>query len=357
MLLHPALKRGNYTLKKRHHQELLKSTILPINSTGSYNILMQKIILAVLMDDIAGINPKKDSTFAMMLEAQSRGWVIYTFDGHAMFHQDGTVFAHARKTTVKDNSDQWYSCENSETLTLNNVDVIFMRKDPPFDMNYIYATYLLEQAEHTGVLVVNKPSSLRDANEKLFTLNFPHCMPKTLVSADIEQLSDFINNNGVAVVKPLDGMGGTDIYKLHKGDDNIADIVTRLTNQGQRFIMAQEFLSAIKDGDKRILLINGKPVDYALARIPAVGSFKGNLAAGATGRGQELSKRDRYLCEQITPMLIEKGLLFVGLDVIGDYITEINVTSPTCIRELDKQFNLNISAELLDEVEKKLALR
>lgn len=317
---------------------------------------MKKIVMAVLMDDIAGINPKKDSSFAMMLEAQRRGWMVYTFDSTNMYQQEGETFANVRKTLVTDNEDQWHDREDAEVIALSNIDVIFMRKDPPFNMNYIYATYLLEQAENTGVLVINKPQSLRDANEKLFALNFPHCMPKTLVSSDVEQLCQFIEHMGVAIVKPLDGMGGTDIYKLYKNDDNITDIVAKLTNNGQRLIMAQEFLSAIKDGDKRILLINGKPVDYALARIPAEGSFKGNLAAGATGRGQPLSERDYYLCEQIAPMLIEKELLFVGLDVIGDYITEINVTSPTCIRELDKLFNLNISALLMDEVEKKLTL-
>ena len=232
-----------------------------------------------------------------------------------------------------------------------------MRKDPPFDMDYIYATYLLEQAEISGVMVVNKPSSLRDANEKLFALNFSDCIPKTLVSSNIEQLIAFINDNEEAVVKPLDGMGGKDIYKLKIGDENINEVLLRITNQGQRYIMAQEFLPEIKHGDKRILLINGIPIDYALARLPAEGSFKGNLAAGAKGVGQSLTERDRYLCKKIAPMLIEKELIFVGLDVIGDYITEINVTSPTCIRELDKQFDLNISAQLLDAIEEKLALR
>jgi glutathione synthase len=204
---------------------------------------------------------------------------------------------------------------------------------------------------------VNKPSSLRDANEKLFALNFPDCIPETLVSSNIDKLSEFISKIKTAVVKPLDGMGGTDIFKLTKGDKNIEEVLLKITNQGSRFIMAQEFLPEIKHGDKRILLINGKPIDYALARIPAEGSFKGNLAAGAKGVGQPLSARDRHLCSQIAPMLIEKELMFVGLDVIGDYITEINVTSPTCIRELDSQFNLNISSILLDEIEGKLALR
>ena len=293
----------------------------------------------------------------MMLEAQKRGWDIYTFDSTDMFYGDGKVIANARKTLVKDSEHEWYKCEAAEELQLTNIDVVFMRKDPPFDMDYIYATYLLEHAEDSGVLVVNKPSSLRDANEKLFALNFPDCIPETLVSSNIEKLSEFISKIKTAVVKPLDGMGGTDIFKLAKGDKNIEKVLLKITNQGSRYIMAQEFLPEIKDGDKRILLINGRPVDYALARIPAEGNFKGNLAAGAKGVGQPLSERDRYLCSQIAPMLIEKELMFVGLDVIGDYITEINVTSPTCIRELDSQFNLNISSILLDEVEVKLALR
>ena len=317
---------------------------------------MKPIILAVLMDDISSIKPIKDSSFAMMLEAQKRGWDIYTFDSTDMFYGDGKVIANARKTFVKDSEHEWYKCEAAEELQLTNIDVVFMRKDPPFDMDYIYATYLLEQAEDSGVLVVNKPSSLRDANEKLFALNFPDCIPETLVSSNIEKLSEFISKIKTAVVKPLDGMGGTDIFKLAKGDKNIEEVLLKITNQGSRYIMAQEFLPEIKDGDKRILLINGRPVDYALARIPAEGNFKGNLAAGAKGVGQSLSERDRYLCSQIAPMLIEKELMFVGLDVIGDYITEINVTSPTCIRELDSQFNLNISSILLDEVEVKLAL-
>ncbi|MDE0948885.1 MAG: glutathione synthase [Candidatus Thioglobus sp.] len=318
---------------------------------------MKQIILAVLMDDISSIKPIKDSSFAMMLEAQKRGWEIFTFDTPDMFYEDGIVFANARKTLVRDSEQDWYECEDIKALPLNNIDIVFMRKDPPFDMDYIYATYLLEQAENSGTLVVNKPSSLRDANEKLFALNFPECIPETLVSSNIKKLSEFISKIKTAVVKPLDGMGGTDIFKLTKGDKNIEEVLLKITNQGSRFIMAQEFLPEIKNGDKRILLINGKPVDYALARIPAAGSFKGNLAAGAKGVGQPLSARDRHLCSQIAPMLIEKELMFVGLDVIGDYITEINVTSPTCIRELDSQFDLNISSMLLDEIEDKLALR
>ena len=318
---------------------------------------MKPIRLGVLMDDISNIKPNKDSSFAMMLEAQQRGWEIYTFDSPDMFYADGLVNANSKRTTVLDSEINWYNSKPSKIINLGSLDVVFMRKDPPFDMDYIYATYLLEQLESEGALVINKPSSLRDANEKLFALNFPDCIPKTLVSSNIDKLDDFINEIKTAVVKPLDGMGGADIFKLSVGDKKINEILTKITNNQSRYIMAQEFLPEIKDGDKRILLINGKPVEYALARLPAEGSFKGNLAAGAKGVGQPLSERDRYLCAQIAPLLIEKNLVFVGLDVIGDYITEINVTSPTCIREIDKQFGINISSMLLDEIEKMLALR
>ena len=315
---------------------------------------MRPIKIAVLMDDIKDIKPYKDSSFAMMLEATRRHWEIYTFDTPDIFAQDGKVLATCAKTQVFDTTQNWYKKEADIVLSLESFDVILMRKDPPFDMNYIYATYFLEQAEKNGSLVVNKPQSLRDANEKLFALNFPHCIAKTLVSSNPKQIKEFIKKQGVGIVKPLDGMGGKDIFKLTWGDDNITEVLDYLTHQGNSPTMAQEFLPEIAQGDKRILLINGKPIDYALARMPAAGSFKGNLAAGATGIGQPLSARDRYLCEQIAPMLREKGLMFVGLDVIGDYITEINVTSPTCIRELDTQFNLNIAANLFDAIEQQL---
>jgi len=310
--------------------------------------------LAVLMDDIANINPKKDSSLAMMLEASRRGWEIYTFDTTDLFAEQGKILAHASKTTVTDHVDNWFEKQHNQAIELSEFDVILMRKDPPFNMDYIYATYLLEQAENAGVLVVNKPQSLRDANEKLFALNFAHCMASTLISPQIDQIKSFIKTEKTVVVKPLDGMGGNDIFKLSEGDDNIDEILDYLTHQGTRQILTQEFLSDIAKGDKRILLINGKPIDYALARMPAKGSFKGNLAAGATGVGQPLSDRDYYLCEQIGPTLKDKGLMFVGLDVIGDYITEINVTSPTCIRELDAQFDLNIAGVLFDAIEHQL---
>jgi len=310
--------------------------------------------LAVLMDDIANINQKKDSSLAMMLEADRRGWEIYTFDTTDLFAEKGKIFAYASQTTVADQPDHWFDKQPNQTIELSEFDVILMRKDPPFNMDYIYATYLLEQAEKTGVLVVNKPQSLRDANEKLFALNFAHCIPSTLISTQINQIKSFIKAERTVVVKPLDGMGGNDIFKLNEGDDNIDEVLDYLTHQGTRQILVQTFLVDIAKGDKRILLINGKPIDYALARIPAKDSFKGNLAAGATGVGQPLSDRDYYLCEQIGPTLKDKGLMFVGLDVIGDYITEINVTSPTCIRELDAQFNLNIAGELFDAIERQL---
>lgn len=310
--------------------------------------------LAVLMDDIANISPKKDSSLAMMLEATRRGWEIYTFDTTDLFAEQGKIFAYASKTTVVDHPDNWFEKQSSQTIELGEFDAILMRKDPPFNMDYIYATYLLEQAENNGVLVVNKPQSLRDANEKLFALNFAHCMPSTLISTQIDQIKSFIKAEKIVVVKPLDGMGGNDIFKLTDGDSNIDKALDYLTHQGTRQILTQAFLSDIVKGDKRILLINGKPIDYALARMPAEGSFKGNLAAGATGVGQPLSDRDYYLCEQIGPTLKDKGLMFVGLDVIGDYITEINVTSPTCIRELDAQFNLNIAGVLFDAIEQQI---
>lgn len=303
------------------------------------------------MDDIANINPKKDSSLAMMLEASRRAYDIYTFDSTDLFAEQGVVYAQASPTAVFDNLIHWFEKQPSQKIPLSEFDVILMRKDPPFDMNYIYATYFLEQADKQKVLVVNKPQSLRDANEKLFVLNFPHCMPKTLVSSNQVQIRTFIETQKTAVVKPLDGMGGRDIFKFETGDTAINTTLNRLTDNGKSPIMVQEFLPEIVKGDKRILLINGKPIDYALARIPAKGNFKGNLAAGATGVGQPLSKRDYWLCEQIAPTLKAKGLLFVGLDVIGDYITEINVTSPTCIRELDTQFDLNIAGVLFDAIE------
>jgi glutathione synthase len=230
-----------------------------------------------------------------------------------------------------------------------------MRIDPPFDMDYIYSTYVLEQAESDGVLIVNKPQSLRDANEKLFTAWFPQCCSPTLVTSQVQRIRDFLTEHEDIIVKPLDGMGGASIFRLKKNDHNLGVVLETMTNHGKTLTMVQRYLPEIKQGDKRILLINGEPVPFCLARIPAEGETRGNLAAGGRGEGQPLSDRDRWLCEQVAPTLKEKGLIFVGLDVIGDYVTEINVTSPTCIQELDNQFGLNISALLMDCIEEKLA--
>ncbi len=333
--------------KSRQHAK-----ITPIQSQKTK--FMNPIKIAVLMDDIAKINPKKDTSLAMMLAAQRRDWEIYTFDSCDLFAHKNQPFARATKTTVTDDPKHWFEKSPSEIMPLNAFRVILMRKDPPFNMDYIYTTYLLEQAENQGVLIVNKPQSLRDANEKMFALNFPDLIPQTLISANPAQITHFIEAQQTAVVKPLDGMGGHDIFKLRAGDKNIAEVLDYLTHGGQRQIMTQEFLAEIEHGDKRILLIDGQPIDYVLARIPAAGSFKGNLAAGARGVGQPLSEHDRALCRQIAPTLKAKGLLFVGLDVIGNYITEINVTSPTCIRELDAQFNLDIASVLLNCIAQKI---
>jgi glutathione synthase len=237
---------------------------------------------------------------------------------------------------------------------LSDLDIILMRKDPPFDMEYIYTTFLLERAEANGVLVVNKPQSLRDANEKMYTAWFPQCCPPTLVSRNAEQLRAFLQEQGDIILKPLDGMGGASIFRLQTGDPNTSVVIETLTQHQRRFIMAQQYIPEIIHGDKRILMINGEPVPYALARVPAQGETRGNLAAGGQGLGMELSERDYWICQQVGDTLRKKGLMFVGLDVIGDYLTEINVTSPTCIRELDAIYSLNISATLMDVIDDKL---
>lgn len=307
------------------------------------------------MDDIANINPKKDTSLAIMLEAQRRKWEIYTFDTADMFAEQGKVFANASKTTVSDNSNTWFKKSAGKIINLAEFDIILMRKDPPFDMNYIYATYLLEQAEKQGVLVANKPQSLRDFNEKFAIMNFPQCIPNTLVSADEAIILAFLNKHQTLVIKPLDSMGGKDIFKLSITKPTQArQYISQLTQNGSTPVMLQQFIDEIKQGDKRILIINGKPITYALNRVPAKGHWKGNLAQGAIGNAQLLSKKDEWLCTQIAPTLKAKGLLFVGLDVIGDYITEINITSPTGIRELDTQCDFNIAMQLLDTLEQQL---
>ena len=306
--------------------------------------------LGVVMDPIGSIKINKDSTFAMLLEAQARGWPIRYMEEHDLFLRDGELFARQRLLKLFDNAGRWFEWGEESTESLSALDVILMRKDPPFDMEYIYTTYLLERAEDAGVLVVNKPRSLRDANEKLFTAWFPQCTPPTLVTRSAAHIRGFLAEHGDIILKPLGGMGGESVFRLRRGDPNTSVALETLTADETRFAMAQRFIPEIAQGDKRILLVDGEPIPYALARIPAEGETRGNLAAGATGVGVPLSERDRWICTQVGPVLREKGLLFVGLDVIGDYLTEINVTSPTCIRELDRLYGLHISAGLMDAI-------
>ncbi|WP_232023943.1 glutathione synthase [Sulfurivermis fontis] len=313
--------------------------------------------LGVVMDPIGAIHYKKDSTLAMLLAAQSRGWQLRYFELADLYLRDGTAYGRSRPLRVYADPQGWFELGEAEDMPLGELDVILMRKDPPFDMEYIYATYLLEQAEAAGALVVNRAQSLRDANEKLFAAWFPQCTPPTLVTRDMQRLRAFVAEQGEAVLKPLGGMGGASIFVTRQGDPNASVIIETLTDHGQRYTMAQRYLPEISAGDKRILLIDGEPVPYALARIPAAGELRGNLAAGGSGVGVPLSQRDRWICAQVAPRLREQGLLFVGLDVIGDYLTEINVTSPTCIRELDAQFGLDIAGQLMEAIAVKLVAR
>ncbi len=310
--------------------------------------------IGIVMDPIAAINTKKDSSLAMLLAAQARGWQIFYMQQSDVFLRDGQVLASMAALTVQDDPYDWFQLGDAQIAPLHSLDAILMRKDPPFDMEYIYSTYLLEQAQAKGVLIVNDPQSLRDANEKLFTAWFPQCCPPTLVTRQKSLMREFQAQHGDIIIKPLDGMGGASIFRVMQGDPNFSVIVETLTENGSKSVMVQQYLPAIKDGDKRILLINGEPVPYALARIPADGETRGNLAAGGRAEGRELTERDRWICSQVGPKLRDKGLLFVGLDVIGDYLTEINVTSPTCIRELDRLYDLNIAGELMTAIESQL---
>ncbi len=308
------------------------------------------MLMGMLMDPISKIHVEKDTSFAILLAAQARGWENYYLEPHSIWLQNGMTWGRMQKITVEDNSHHWFTLEKAIEQPLVNLDIFFMRKDPPFDMNYIHSTYLLEQAERQGLRVINKPSSLRDANEKLFTAWFPQCCPKTLVTSKTDLLKEFVRQEKIAIIKPLDAMGGRSVFKASSEDVNLSVIIETLTDHGQRLVMAQQFIDKINEGDKRILLINGEPIPYALARIPAKNDFRGNLAAGATAEGRELTERDVWIAQQVGPTLRNKGLIFVGLDVIGDYLTEINVTSPTCARELNRLFNLDIAGQLLDHL-------
>ncbi len=311
--------------------------------------------LGVLMDPLTSVNVKKDSTLAMLREAQSRHWMIERFEQQDLCLRNNRVFATARQLSLDLSADPWYTLSPPRELALGELDVLLMRKDPPFDMEYVYTTYFLERIELEGVLVVNRARSLRDANEKLFTAWFPQCCIETMVTRDAQRIRDFLAEHAAIVVKPLDGMGGASVFRLAHTDPNLGVILETITRHGARFAMAQRYIPEITEsGDKRILMIDGQPIPYALARIPAPGESRGNLAVGARGVGVALSERDRWICEQVGDELRERGLIFVGLDVIGDYLTEINVTSPTCIRELDDQYELNIAGTLLDAIEHRI---
>ena len=312
------------------------------------------IKLGVVMDPIGSIHFKKDSTLAMLLEAQQRGYQLHYFELKDLYLAGPEARGISRGLRVQHDPHKWFELGDTHDIPLAQLDVILMRKDPPFDMDYIFTTYILELAEQAGTLVVNRPASLRDWNEKLAALQFPQCISPTLVSCRYDKLKDFIQQHQDTILKPLDSMGGGSIFRVTATDPNLNVILETLTRQQQRQIMAQRFIPEISAGDKRILLVNGIAVPYALARIPTKGETRGNLAAGGRGEGVALSERDHWICEQVGPQLRERGLLFVGLDVIGDYLTEINITSPTCIRELDSIYSLNISATLLDAIEQQL---
>ena len=311
--------------------------------------------VGMIMDPIEAITPYKDSSFAMLLEAMRRNAEIHYFQQSDLKIVGGKAFGQSTRLTVQDNNDDWFELGATENIELGDLDVIFMRKDPPFDMEYVYTTYILDRAAAGGALIVNRPQALRDMNEKAYTAWFPECTPLTLITRSMDDMREFLATHERIVVKPLDGMGGKSIFAVEKGDKNAGVIFETLTDYGQRFAMAQEFIPEISLGDKRILLINGEAVPYALARIPSADDHRGNLVMGAKGVAQELSDADRAICERVGPILAEQGVMFAGIDVIGDYLTEVNVTSPTGIRELDTQFNLNIAGQLFDAIETELA--
>jgi glutathione synthase len=307
--------------------------------------------VAVLMDPISQIKIAKDSTFAMLLEAQRRGHGLLYMEQGDLAIRDGVPMARLRPLAVREDKTSWFNLDEPEWLDLGTVDIVLARKDPPVDAQFIYDTMVLELAQGRGCRVVNDPRSLRDCNEKLFALQFPQCIVPTLVSRDAGELRAFVAEQGQAVLKPLDGMGGRGIFKVRHGDSNLNSMLETLLDGHRHFAIAQKFIPEITSGDKRILLIDGEPVPYALARIPQGDEFRGNLAAGGRGEGVPLSERDRWIAAQVAPELRRRGLRFVGLDVIGDYLTEINVTSPTCIRELDAQYGLNIAGLMFDAIE------
>lgn len=311
--------------------------------------------VVVVMDPIAGIKPAKDSTFAMLLETQRRGYPVRYVRPGGLSLVDGVATADAALLEVRDTKTDWFALQAFESLQFDARHIVLMRKDPPVDPDFIHDTQVLTLAQRQGALVVNDPQGLRDMNEKLSALWFPQCCAPTLVSRDAKALKAFVQAQGDAVLKPLDGMGGRSIFRASRGDPNLNVMLETLTEGGQHLALAQRYLPEIVDGDKRVLLVDGVPVDYCLARIPQGDEFRGNLAAGGRGEGRPLTDRDRWIAAQVGPELKRRGMVFVGLDVIGDYLTEVNVTSPTCIRELDAQFGINIAGMLFDAIEARLA--
>lgn len=312
------------------------------------------IKLGVIMDPIEGIKASKDSTFAMLLEAQKRGYEIHYLQARDLFLKDDAVIANTAQIRVQDQASNWFEASASSQLEMSYFDVVLMRKDPPMNMEYIYTTYLLDRVQKLGTLVVNHPTSLRNANEKLFATQFNDCITPYLVTQQQAVLNEFIDEHKQVVVKPLDGMAGDSIFQVNYDDANRNVILETITQLDQRTVMAQKLIPEYVDGDKRVLLINGEPILYALLRVPLKGELRANLAKGGAGQGIELNARDRYICEQIKPALQDMQLCFVGIDIIGKYLTEINVTSPTGIRELDKMYDLNISETLFDHLESQL---
>jgi glutathione synthase len=308
----------------------------------------------VVMDPISAIKAYKDSTFAMLLEAQRRGHDLWYMEVPDMSVHDGKAFALMRSLQVRDQNHDWFSLGEPELRDMSKLDILLMRKDPPFDMAFVYATYILDLAERSGVLVVNRPQALRDANEKCFITHFPQCCAPTSITQSAGDIRKFMDKHGLSIVKPLDGMGGESIFQVRPDDPNLNVIMETITHGDSEFVMVQKYIPEITQGDKRILMVNGKPQPYALARIPGAGDFRGNLAKGGTGEGVALTDRDHWICDQVSEELQGRGIYFAGLDVIGEYLTEINVTSPTCIRELDEQYDLNIAGALFDGLEDKL---
>ncbi|QZN90569.1 glutathione synthase [Idiomarina abyssalis] len=310
--------------------------------------------LAMVMDPIAAVKTEKDTSFRLLLEAQARGYQCFYLEMGDLVIDNGQPMAFAREVRVQDQKSDFYSLSDSQYRPLEDFDVIMMRKDPPFDSEFLYATQILELAEQRGSLVVNKPQSLRDCNEKLFTSWFADSIADTLVSSRADVIKAFHKKHGDVILKPLDGMGGASIFKVGADGSNLGVIIETLTEKGQRYAMVQKYLPEIKDGDKRILIINGEPVPYSLARIPSAGETRGNLAAGGNGRAQPLSDNDWALARKVAPELKKRGLIIVGLDVIGDRITEINVTSPTCMREIENAYDINIAEMVFQAIEEKL---